>query len=267
MKLNNIFYNRGLRTISLISYKNDNAAKGLLKRTIKVGAVMNKYFCCLMLCLAGMGLLSAQDRDTLTTVQDSLPAFNLEELSDTLMTKPDTGTASSADILPIQSSFFLSELESQAFTFSSIPWSIPREQVEALLALRGFSSDTLDRWISAIGKDTLYCYPGYQDEGITSFQLLYLPEMRDEDTLLKKYRMITGILRKKYGNPSHISVYDVKDYSPGKPFYTQKWISGNELLVTSINRSDRHINIQYFFEPDSIVKKKIDYEKRLYELF
>lgn len=128
--------------------------------------------------------------------------------------------------------------------------------MEALLTLRGFAQDTLDRWISAIGEDTLYCYPGYQNEGITSFQLLYLPEMRTEEALLKKYRMITGILRKKYGNPSYIAVYDVKNYSPGKPFYTQKWISGNELLVTSINRADRHINIQYFFEPDSIVKKK-----------
>lgn len=221
---------------------------------------MNKYFRCLIFCLAGMVSLSAQDLDP-------LPEFNLEELSDTLMTKSDTGKANSTEIQPIQSSFFLSELESQAFTFSSIPWSIPREQVEALLTLRGFAPDTLDRWITAIGKDTLYCYPGFQNGGITSFQLLYLPEMRDEDVLLKKYRMITEILREKYGNPSHISVYDVKIYSPGKPFYTQKWISGNELLVTSINRADSHINVQYYFEPDSIVNEKIDYKKRLYELF
>lgn len=232
-----------------------------------MGISMNKYLSCLILYLVGMVSLTAQDRDILTSVQDSLPEFNLEDLSDTLITSSDTGTAESTEIPPIQSSYFLSELESQAFTFSSIPWSIPREQVEALLTLRGFTSDTLDRWISTIDKDTLYCYPGYQDGVITSFQLLYLPEMKDDDTLLKKYRMITGILREKYGNPSHISVYDVKIYSPGKPFYTQKWVSGNELLVTSINRADRHINIQYFFEPDSIVKKKIDYEKRLYELF
>ncbi|MCD6234185.1 MAG: hypothetical protein DRP86_06380 [Candidatus Neomarinimicrobiota bacterium] len=228
---------------------------------------MNKFFCCLILCITGVITLSAQDMDTLAVFQDTLPEFNVDALSDTLITRTDSGVNKTVDFQLIQSSFFLSELEAQAFTFSSIPWSIPREQVEALLTLRGFAQDTLDRWISAIGEDTLYCYPGYQNEGITSFQLLYLPEMRTEEALLKKYRMITGILRKKYGNPSYIAVYDVKNYSPGKPFYTQKWISGNELLVTSINRADRHINIQYFFEPDSIVKKKIDYEKRLYELF
>ncbi len=224
---------------------------------------MIKTFLCLILILSGTVRVSGQNRDTLSTITDTLPDFDLETLSDTLIPNNDR----TEETFSIPASFMLSELKSQTYNFSSIPWNSPREQVEALLALRGFVPDTLDRWITQVGSDTLWCYPGYENDRVSVFQIVYYPGDRSEKGLLDRYRKISRILTDKYGNPSYISVYDVKQYSPEKPFYTQKWISGKELLVTSINRSDRTVNIQYFYEPDSVVKKKNDYEKRLQELF
>lgn len=224
---------------------------------------MIKTFFCLILILSATISVSGQNRDTLATITDTLPDFDLQTLSDTLI----PNKKKTEESFSIPGSFMLSELKSQTYSFSSIPWNTPREQVEALLVLRGFIPDTLDRWMTLAGPDTLWCYPGYENDRVSVFQIVYYPGDRSEKGLLDRYQKITRVLTKKYGNPSYISVYDVKQYTPEKPFYTQKWISGKELLVTSINRSDRTVNIQYFYEPDSVVKRKNDYEKRLQELF
>jgi hypothetical protein len=217
--------------------------------------------------------LFGQEEDTIMVVPDTLPVLDMESISDTII-QDTSGVAIETEETDEEMSFWtaddspvLGEASPQHFMFSAIPWEIPGFQVETLLKIRGFSKDPLDRWTTQAGKDRVFCYPNYQENNLTGFQIVYIPENRSETGLLDRYRKIVQILAEKYGNPSNVSVYDMKEYMPDKRFYTHRWTAGKETLTASINRSDRHIDVQYFIEPDSVRIRKNEVEKRLHELF
>lgn len=208
------------------------------------------------------------------TAQDTLPVLDIDAISDTLAADTATYTPIELEAKETALDFWdarpdseESSSSSQLFMFSSIPWNIPVTQVETLLKVRGFKKDTLDRWMTEAAEDRIICYPVFQRERLSGFQVLYIPGNRSEEGVLKRYREIISILAEKYGNPSKVSVYDMKEYMPDKQFYTYTWTSEKETLTASVNRADRHIDVQYFVEPDSVRIQKDEVEKRLYELF